>query len=279
VFTPIIVLLRAIQLLYMIEPETGFAREENMLGGKFGVTIISVMYFGILLVLYLLARLSGSWPEKLREQPKPLGVVSIALSLANMFELYHIVDQRLAETNRIIQVVLLLSAVISTVYFMLYGISCFKKIKYPKLLCLCPVAFHVCLLMATFMKYTALANVGENSYDIACLCLMLVFSLQYAKMTLNYRFFKTSRSVYGIGLASALCAMLITIPRYIIIAMDRGSALHSTLTLSMYILLYAVFEVMFLMLNFKQPMISQDVKDEEGSDNEDDYPDLRQDTL
>ena len=250
-----------------------------MLGGKLGVTLMSVMYFGILLVLYLLARLSGKWPERLRKQPKPLGAVSIALSLANMFELYRIVNQRLAETNRAIQIFLFLSAVTSVVYFMLYGVSCFKAIKYPKLLCLCPVGFHVFLLMATFMKYTALANVGENSYDIACLCLMLVFSLQYAKMTLNYGFFKTSRSAYGVGLASALCAVLITIPRYIIIVMDKGSALHSTLTLSMYILLYAVFQVLFLTLNLKQPVRSHDISEEQDPGDEDEYPDFSQETL
>ena len=280
VFMPVIIALRAIQLLYMIEPETGFAQKENILGGELGVTLISVMYFGILFALYLLSRLSGGWPASLNKKNRPIGVISILLSIANALELYRIIDQRLAETNRVIQCLLLLSAVASSAYFLIYGLSCFKKVVFPPLMALCPVAFHVFLLVATFMKYTALANVGENSYDIACLCLMLVFSLQYAKMTLDYNFFKASRTIYGIGLASASCAVLITIPRYIIILLDKGSALHSTLTLSMYILLYAVFEVVFLSVNMKQPSnSSKRKKHEKAYDDTEDYPDLGKDYL
>ena len=263
---PLVIALRTIQLLFMVDPQTGFALEENFLGGTMGTVLVSFMFLGLVAVLLLLSRLAGAWPSQLPQNSPVVGVIALVLSLCNMYELVRVFGEQMGQGNRVVNVALILFVILSSAYYFLLGLSCLVRFALPPVCSLIPVVFHVLLLISTFMKYTALANVSENSYDIACLCLMLVFSLQYAKLSCGYQFMKTSRYIYGVGLSAALLCVMITLPRYIILLTGRGESLHNTLTLSPYLLVYAVFMVVFLSRNFKSPFRDQVDKDEKEED-------------
>ena len=210
---------RIVQLLYMIETDTGFIKRDFEQAGIF----IKILYVAMILLVGAFAFTSGRFPEKLPQGSKPLAVFAFLAALGQLYEL--VASKHYDSPAALVLYSLLL--LLSAVFFVLYGLSQLISVQIPNLLTLIPVVTMIFKLVMAFMRYTGMANISENLFDIGMLIFLSIFFLWFGKI-LNGMVSKYNiRVLFASGLLAAFFCFVYTIPRFFIILAGMGSLLHT----------------------------------------------------
>lgn len=241
---PVAVVIRILQLLYMIEPATGFFKPEfASIGTGIGIGL------GILALLFLIFSIFRN--NEIRYIPKrsvSLSVLSFALAATQLAEIFSFVSGSEKFTPAAALGVLFLLG--SAAFFILLGVSRVTNFSLPAAFSLFPVFLWVYQLITSFMHYTGIANISENLFDVAMLCFTLLFLLNQAKMCCGVGESKSVRWALGSGLTAALFCAVTTLPRYAVILLNHRNVLHESTMPSPVNAAMLLYIVVFLVVTF-----------------------------
>ena len=227
--------LRVYQLLVMVNPENGFFENSN-----FAVPALYIIAFVFAALMVVLSFFSKGIPAPKITEGKNfvLGVVSLVLSVGFVLDVINImqtitpqtaygfnsyasqslVAAFIKENGGVFLIVQLVSAVLSALYFLIFGVSYFEgKATYKKipLLSLAPVLWGMSILISKLMKPVSFITVSELLFEIFALVFIMIFFLTFARVSTGVFTENGMWSVFGCGFAAALFGGIITIPRLV----------------------------------------------------------------
>ena len=227
--------LRVYQLLVMVNPENGFFENSN-----FAVPALYIIAFVFAALMVVLSFFSKGIPAPKITEGKNfvLGVVSLVLSVGFVLDVINImqtitpqtaygfnsyasqslVAAFIKENGGVFLIVQLVSAVLSALYFLIFGVSYFEgKATYKKipLLSLVPVLWGMSILISKLMKPVSFITVSELLFEIFALVFIMIFFLTFARVSTGVFTENGMWSVFGCGFAAALFGGIITIPRLV----------------------------------------------------------------
>ena len=227
--------LRTYQLLVMVNPENGFFENSN-----FAVPALYIIAFVFAALMVVLSFFSKGIPAPKITEGKNfvLGAVSLVLTVGFVLDVINIVQTITPQTSYgfnsyasqslvaafikenggAFLIVQLVSAVLSALYFLIFGVSYFEgKATYKKipLLSLAPVLWGMSILISKLMKPVSFITVSELLFEIFALVFIMIFFLTFARISTGVFTENGMWSVFGCGFAAALFGGIITIPRLI----------------------------------------------------------------
>lgn len=220
-FTCVVVAIvtRVIQLIYMTEVDTGFLKPDFQQAGL----LIGIGLIFMLLLIGFFAFTSDRFPVQLPQGSKPLAVFSFLAAAGQIYEIISSSGISDKAVFALYSILLLLSAV----FFVFFGISQLIPIKIPNMLTLVPTVTMVVKLIWKFMRYTGMANISENLFDIGMLIFLTLFFLWMGKILNNMTSKYNLRVMFATGLIASLFCFVCTLPRYFIIMFGMGNVLHT----------------------------------------------------
>ncbi len=214
---PILLAARVIQQLYMIDPLTGFYQD-----GFSGVgTAISVLCFALIAVTLAMVWLSHPQVPEAPAKSVPLGIgaaaaaIGIAANSAGYMMSKATADLAIGALG--------IGAAISLAY---YAITLFMGRKYPAILTLLPIAYACVRLVICFIKYTGEVTVTDSVFDIATMCLVLLFFYSSGKLISGVAGKRSHILFYSYGLCAAFFCADSVFVRIILMLTRSNAALH-----------------------------------------------------
>ena len=227
--------LRTYQLLVMVNPENGFFENSN-----FAVPVLYIAAFVFAALMVILSFFSKGIPAPKITEGKNfiLGVASLLLSVGfvldairiiqmitpqtaygfNSYTSQTLVEAFIKENGGAFLVLELVFAVVSALYFIIFGVSYFEgKSSYKKipLMALSPVIWSMSILISKLVKPVSFITVSELLFEIFAFVFIMIFFLTFARVSTGVFTENGMWSVFGCGFAAALFGGIITIPRLI----------------------------------------------------------------
>ena len=254
--------LRVYQLLTVVEAETGFFASNDisvyLLYGICGV-------FCLLTILF--AFMSGQVPDpKLPVgKNKLLGVASglFALGLLwsivdNLVDLIRVFTGKyvvigsegllsfLQEQGGFVVIIKIIAAFLGAIYLLVFTVSHFDgKASYreQRILALMPLAWCVCSLIGCLIQAISYIKMSELFFEMAMYLFLMLFLMAFARVCSGVSEKNTMWEIYAFGLPAALFALIVSVPRLIVLVMGKSAvAAHpfdaSDLTVALFVILY-----------------------------------------
>lgn len=217
-----IILMRTVQNLLMVEPGSGFFYE----GYTLIATVMLIFMFGIILAATIYGFICPKVPRGAPAPTKLWGTTCAILAIAVLYELFFTeISINIPHWQVAVHFALGIAA---TIVLILHCTSAFVEIKIPPILDAVLVLFWTAKLIIIFSNYSSLASVTENVFELASLCGILIFALQFAKLQNGVAPRKTNNAFLGFScLAFMLCATY-SIPQMLLYVTGNKYLAHTS---------------------------------------------------
>lgn len=212
--------LRTLQLLFLIDPTTGFYTSGTNLGVVFTYIILA---FSI--VCGLLSIISKNIAVRLPAPSFEFGIIQIFFGISLAVEPFFSV--KLPETvSKPLAFVRITLIVASGLIFIFFGISNFlgKKPKYKYFVV--PVICYLIRLIVTFVCYTGMSNTTNSNYEILMLSCATVFFLSHGKLLSSIDNPRLRIITMLFAVLTALSASLCSVPQIMLFILKKSSDIH-----------------------------------------------------
>lgn len=265
--------LRTYQCLNIIEPDTGFFKEEN----------ISLLYFyGLLaiaaVVIFAICYLAKKVPLSTLPEGKniPLAVSSVLFAITffadaimqakeSLFK-FEITDPEvlihhgtgisfLVKSGILPKGLEAIFAILCAVYFIIFAVGFFSgslKIQNRKVLAIMPVFWATMRMIQRFTRTISIINVSDLLLELFMIAFMMMFFLSFAQLASNVNSRHVVNKVFAYGLIGAMFALVISVSRMIVLAVDPSLAV-TTNPLEICDFGFAVFVIALCLVMLKMP--------------------------
>ena len=252
---------RVYQLLALVDTTNGFFKESDVtIPVLYGVVVV----FGLLFLV--LSFISKEVPSpKLPTGKNPvLGVASFVMVAGLGVEMFSILKKiipanqgsgpifisllksNLAKNGGTFMILEFVFAFFAIIYFVVFAISHLNgKASYKefKILALAPLCWSMTVLITKLMNAISFIKVSELLFEIFMFVLVMLFFLTFARISSGVFTEDSMWGIYGYGLAAALLASIVTIPRIVIAlvgldAVEGNEFNFAHLTVFVFILAY-----------------------------------------
>jgi len=235
---------RIYQVLFLVEPDTGFYTD----GNTTTVIISACLAVGLLLMMVICTM------DKQKRAYSPIRSIPAAVigTLTGLGIIFQYAISLLAggeKQNQIPSVILsafgiLAGAVlILTAYNFATGQNTF--VKFP-LLSLIPSLWGCVCLITLFITYVSVVNISENIYDTFTVIFLLLFLFAQAKMLAGIETEKSTKRIYVFGLPAVLMALLTGIPSAVLLFSGASRTSAFPVGLHLVNILMAFYIIAFL---------------------------------
>lgn len=231
------ILLRIIEMMYFIDPATGFYYK-----GFSPFAALTVLFILIFAGLY-------AWIMKTnRPKYKSSGELYISTVVGSLICLAGILCDLIIKICSPIgtsglEIVFSLMLILFFSAFAASGII--GKAIMP-ILCFLPLPYWIYMLIHFFIEITDMAVISENLYRLVALSLMLVCYLLLAKVMCHVNMRKNARRLTVIGLTTATVVGISNVSEYILILFRKSNVLHYSELPDVTLFLSAIFMVMYI---------------------------------
>ena len=216
--SPVLLVARVLQQIYMIDTVTGFYNDDF---GYIG-NVITILCFALIPALLLTVWLS-------RPASITAGKKSVALGIASFIATICLaisgVSQIITSSNSGKFALAVMSFAAASV-IVLHGIACFTDGKVNGVLPVVNILYALTRLIITFMGYTGEVTVTDTLFDIATMCLLLLFFYSSGKILAGVSGPRTSILFYAYGLAAAFFCVDSFVAPAIVKFMGEGYSIH-----------------------------------------------------
>lgn len=194
-------ILRFFQIKYTIEFATGF-----FIGNYEGFG-----YF-MLLAIFLAALLCGIFAFTYYKNPDKTPVKSIVLGVASFLPAVTVVLENFGNqsnfiVNPIQDILLKIAAVLTSLFFVAFGVGKFIDFKFPDLVAIVPAIYFIIKMVVDFAKISSLAIISDYILSIAAYCVILLFFIAFAKLYNNINDERNFKKIFAFGLSSAVLSL------------------------------------------------------------------------
>ncbi len=264
VLTAAIAAIRAFQLLYLFEPDTGFFFFEK--ANSVAVPLLyAVCGIGCLLCC-VLSYLSAGIPEGVPPQgKKPLFAVSAVIYAASLIVTAwgrysasagfdgirsgisaNVMFEKYQQIPRIVEIGCTLLAaiyIIAVAVSFLLGKTVYKSVKAMSVF---PIGFYVFRLMGRFVRAQSFLSVTELFWEIAAAVLMMLFFLEFARIMAEADGKDKLNFAFGLGLSGASISLMLFLSRLAVRIIAGDAYLSDSAGVEFCDLGAALFAVAFL---------------------------------
>ena len=216
--SPVLLVARVLQQIYMIDTVTGFYNDDF---GYIG-NVITIICFALIPALLLTVWLSRPAPITADKKSVALGIASFIATLCLAISG---VSQIITSTNSG-KFALAVMSFASAAVIVLHGIACLTDGKVSGALTVVNILYALTRLIITFMGYTGEVTVTDTLFDIATMCLLLLFFYSSGKILAGVSGPHTSTLFYAYGLAAAFFCVDSFVAPAIVKFMGEGYAIH-----------------------------------------------------
>lgn len=270
---------RTYQLLSLVESETGFYKEIN-----WSVYLMYALCILAVVVPYILTLLAKNVPESRAVYRKNkllaaasfvfgAGIVADAVSaistLILTYQGFYTAEISVAPT--VLQGVF---GILSAIYIIVFGISYVDGRTFYsryKFLALSPLVWSAVRLVIRFVKKISYVNVSDLMLELFAIAFMMIFFLNFARISSGLSNKKSMRSLWSAGFAAAFFCAVANVPRLVAIITANSNALTEEYPFSLCDLGFAVFAVCYI-VNSMKTAENNDALELSGEANEDISP-------
>lgn len=204
------VTIRVLQLVFTIDPTTGFVKEQYS-SVSFAITgvVIAAAAIAVLFSLFY----AGSADSK-RNDGFFTGVAAIILSLGICTEMVGRIAEENAKGNLGLSVFDIFS-LSAAVFFAVYGLSVFFKFRLHGIYYAIPIVYFTGKLVCMFINVAYLALITDNIFLIAGACFTLMFMLELGKKKNGYDKSKVNKKLLASALGTVFFNTVTVLPQLI----------------------------------------------------------------
>ncbi len=232
--------LRVYQLFALVEKDTGFYSTDN-----FTIPLLYVLLCVYAVVAAVLAYMSAEIPVKELPIAKnkllgaAAGVLGVGLLWSVAEDLIAIIkgvinktalvtggyfSELFSEQGGIITIIKILAAFLGAVFLFVFCASHFTgrgSYKEQKILALMPMLWAMCCLIQCLMQKISYLKVSELVFEIGLYAFLMVFLMNFARISSSIADKGCQWQIFGFGLSAAVFGVLVSIPRFILIIMNK----------------------------------------------------------
>lgn len=240
---PVGIILRLIQLNFIVEAKTGFFSPEFSV---FGYAILA-LFFIIALLFVISSFVTHRCPEHTPSVNIPLSISSFIAAIgvfANTF---------FSKSTTSFQSALLnISAICTIAFFISLGVKAYIDFNLPKFTFLFPCIYFILDIIKEFTTVSSIAVISDNILLIAALCSLMVFSLQFAKLYNDTDEEYNFRKLLASGLVSSFFCYVQSIPYFIFNIISDTPDTHILFSSNLSLLCIGSFVSVFLFSHFSR---------------------------
>ncbi|MBR1810704.1 MAG: hypothetical protein IJ766_03505 [Clostridia bacterium] len=233
VFTVLMIAIRAYQLMYIFEPDTGFYFIEQK--NHFTIPLlyaVAVISFAIYLIV---SYISGKTPEGKAPAGKNyyLATASVVFAVTlvadamlcfskvfNLYDsaIYPTFKQFLSETKSAPIIMEVVCALLAALYFIIVAVSYFtgnQAFKSSKVLSVAPVCWCIFRLIGRFIRAESFIHTSELFWEMAAATFLMLFFLEFARIMSDVDGKNKLNIAVGFGLCGAASAFMLFFSRII----------------------------------------------------------------
>ncbi|MCR5040465.1 MAG: hypothetical protein K6C36_00045 [Clostridia bacterium] len=256
--------LRMYQMLYLIDPETGFFNDSSH---PVVLALYALMGAGLLLIAAISAFCSGLPGMKLAEGRRiAAGVAALLCAAGFGYDAYAAWllrgdDSLLTRgiNTGSVTVPLIIQAVfgaLSAVYFILYAAGCFAGgglVKRIRALAVAPVIFEAARLIFRFTRTISFIKVAELLAELVGITLAMLFFMEHARASGEIAGQSTGRMLLFAGLGASAVMFAYSVPRLVLVLTGSTDLLVARSDFFPADLATAVFAIAFILGWLKTP--------------------------
>ncbi len=245
------IVIRAYQLLFITEGETGFIKQDFK---SFGIAMSALVVLSALACVAMGLSVRRC-PKKMPKVKWPLSVISFIMAGAILFEIFTSFFATRLPAWQVI--VLEVTGCCTAAFFVVYGLKPRVEIKLPNIFYAVPVLYWAVKLMVVFTSISSLALIVDNVLLTASYCAILIFMLEFAKLANGIDIEKTSRFIMASGLCAVNLSLVCSIPSFIALFIGNTDVLHTKPTSLVSALASGLFILIFICSYFSNQNLSK----------------------
>ena len=212
---------RVLQITEIIEYENGFFAEEKKV---FGI-VLSVL---ITLVCGAVCFLNRKITKTYEKPPKNNIFLSVGAVLAAVSLFIEALYQDFPITVTPFQIgTTRLITVFAAMYFIVWAVSCFIKIKFKPIIHIIPIIYFLVKTIFTFISISPLALISDNAFLMAGYCLSLLFFINYGKLFNGIKCQNNARKILCTGFTAAIICISQSASYFLVNVFGKEKYLHS----------------------------------------------------
>lgn len=242
------ILLRILELVFFINPTTGF-----YYSGLSAFSFVTVFSLLIFVAFYCLIVYLNPPRYKGAGELSFLNVIGAVICFAGF-----ICDLiiKLCSNNGV-SILYVIFSIMAIVFFgAQIGYSASGTGVMP-ILCFLPIPYWIYMLISFFIEITDMAIISENLYRLASIILMLISFTLLAKVMCYVNFRKNTRRLTIIGLTTATVIGISNVAEYLLVIFNKSNVLHYSELPDTTLFLSAIYLVIFILSLNKKDNIQQ----------------------
>lgn len=212
--------MRTLMLFFVIDTTSGFIKTEYMTGFIIMTIIIAVSVILSFVFCYL------AKPTVATRQPKGIfmKIISPILALVILYDtFYSTMEYSVTQWQKNLEILLAIAAATSLIIFSAAKILGFD---FPPVITIFPVLFWLIRLIIIFSSFSSLANITDNIFEMATLCLMLLAFLNASRLSVFEISSKKQTLTFALLISATSLCFITSVSRAIVIVSGNSAILH-----------------------------------------------------
>lgn len=240
------VVVRFLQIRYTIDFETGFFLQNSSGIGYFMMGII----LAVALASAVFAMNYYKDPEHPPKKGITLGIVSFLPSVAILSGFF---SKSMANPIFPWQTILLKLTGLGTIlFFILFGIGKFTKLKLPPILTVIPSCYIIIRIITDFAAISSLAVITDYIFLILSYCVILLFFISFAKLYNKISSEQNFRKIFATGLSSSILCLSQSVAHFAINLTSNTAYNHVSNISNFELLSFGLFILVFVFTHFSK---------------------------
>lgn len=243
------IVIRFLQLLFMVEHKTGFFFPQFIKLGYGLMAFVALLCVALFLVCFKCERKPTKLPKTNFAPPS----FSVALSVALAADLL-ITSSYVLGLQRI---VLILTGILATVYFLCFGIFGFLGKNLNNIFTVAPAIYFIARVVYYFSAVSSISFVSDNILLLSTYCLVLLFMLNFAKLYNNIDEKHNHNKIMAYGFISSLLCFTQSVPDIVVQIVSDNSYNRTPLAENIVVFLIGLFIITFTLSYFSYENIKK----------------------
>lgn len=240
------VVVRIVQLLFVIEENTGFYKPQYE---TIGFAIL-IFIFAINIIGCLFAFTAHRNPKNPPKINAATFVSSVLLSVLIFLHTINPADNLVLANWQ--SVILKILGYAAFLYFFLYGLQYFKFLYLPQSFSIVPTLYLIIRIICDFTTVSSVALISDNVILLSAYCSALWFMLQFAKLNNNALSNSGFKGVLASGLLSSTLCFTQSIPHFVVNIITGYDYLHTSIVENLVIFFLGMFIFIYIITYFSK---------------------------
>ena len=241
--TAVSVALRTLIIFFTTDSSSGFFKQE--------FSFISYGMIGIIIIAFVLCAVF-SFKSKEAQAPSFWGyvvaVISVLLGVSILVEtIFYNSSANVAAWHNFMQT---LFGILSAAVFIWYGGAVTGFLPAPDFFLAIPVVFYIFRLIVVFITYASLATIADNAFELANLCVTLIFVIKFSKTVVMGKDGTEKIGILPVGICAAFVIFTQCLPVAIAFISGNSALIHSnslfvpsSILMGMFIIANSIFGI------------------------------------